>query len=100
MRRTIRLALLTASLIIVLLPYAFAATADSITGLSTQVVFTITIIVSIIFGLILTRVAAESRQAKGQIFTTKSKGQGELSPDEILQELKGLSGSAKDQKKA
>ena len=67
-------------------PYhAWAATADNITGLSTQVVFIITIIVSIIFGLILTRVAAENRQAKGRIFNTKSKGRGELNPDEILQ---------------
>lgn len=79
---------------------AWAETADSITGLSTQVVFIITVVVSIVFGLLLTRIAAENRQAKGRIFETKSKGRGELNPDEVLQELKGLSGSARKQKKA
>ncbi|MCK4881687.1 MAG: PAS domain S-box protein, partial [Candidatus Omnitrophica bacterium] len=54
----------------------------------------------IIFGLILTRVASENRQAKGRMLVTKNKNRGELNPDEILQELKGLSGSAKNQKKA
>ena len=80
--------------------YASAATTGDITGLSTQVVFAITIIVGIIFGLILTRVAAENRQAKGKMFSTKVKGHGELNPNEILNELQGLSGSARSQKKA
>ncbi len=100
MRRTIYINLAVLLFIAPPISYAAASTADNITGLSTQVVFIITIIVSVVFGLILTRVAAESRQAKGQMFATKSGGRGELSPDEILQELKGLSGSAKNQKKA
>ena len=100
MRRIIHIHLLTLLLLTIPIHRALAVTADSITGLSTQVVFAITIIVSIIFGLILTRVATENRQAKGRMFVTKSKGSGELSPDEILQELQGLSGSAKSQKKA
>lgn len=83
-------------------PYDALATttADSITGLSTHVVLAITVVVGIVFGLILWRVAAENRQAKGQMFSTRSKGRGDLSPDEVLQELRGLSGSAKNQKKA
>ena len=83
-----------------LVDQAWSSTGETITGLSTQVVFTITIIVSILFGLILTRFAAEKSQAKGRMFATKSRGQGELSPDEVLNELKGLSGSARSQKKA
>ncbi len=100
MHKTIKMSLTTASLLLLPIQPVWAATADKITGLSTQVVFIITIVVSIIFGLILTRVAAENRQAKGRMFTTKSKGRGELNPDEILNELKDLSGSAKSQKKA
>jgi PAS domain S-box-containing protein len=75
------------------------AAADSVTGLSTQVVFVITVIVSIIIALILSHVANENRQAKGKIIVSRSKP-GEIEPDEIFQELKGLSGSAKNQKKA
>lgn len=100
MRKTIKISLSVASLLLLSVHPVLAANADNITGLSTQVVFIITIIVSIIFGLILTRVAAENRQAKGRMFATKAKGRGELDPNEVLQELKGLSGSAKNQKKA
>ena len=95
MRKTIKISLSVASLLLLSVHPVLAANADNITGLSTQVVFIITIIVSIIFGLILTRVAAENRQAKGRMFATKAKGRGELDPNEVLQELKGLSGSAK-----
>ena len=91
MRRTISLNLITLLFLTLPTHRVCAATAENITGLSTQVVYVITAIVSIIFGLILTRVAAENRQAKGQMFATKSKGHGELNPDEILQELQGLS---------
>lgn len=78
---------------------AAAATADKITGLSTQVVFGITILVSIIFALILAHVAAENRQAKGNIISAKINKTGNIDPNEIIQELKGLSGSARVQKK-
>jgi len=100
MHKTIKTSLITAILLTISTPYAVAATADSITGLSTQVVFGITIFVGIIFALILAHVAAENRQAKGNIISTQEKKLGELDPNEILEELKGLSGSAKNQKKA
>lgn len=100
MKRIIKLTLAFCCLSLLSIQPVSAATAEKITGLSTQVVFVITIIVSIIFGFILTRIAAENRQARGKMFVTKSKGQGELNPDEVLQELQHLSGSAKNQKKA
>ena len=101
MHKITEIILTAASLLLLPVQPALAAHhTDNITGLSTQVVFIITIIVSIIFGLILTRVASENRQAKGRMLVTKTKNRGELNPDEILQELKGLSGSAKNQKKA
>lgn len=101
MHKITEIILTAASLLLLPVQPALAAHhTDNITGLSTQVVFIITIIVSIIFGLILTRVASENRQAKGRMLVTKNKNRGELNPDEILQELKGLSGSAKNQKKA
>ncbi len=100
MHKITEISLTTASLLLLPVQPVWALTADKITGLSTNVVFIITIIVSIIFGLILARVAAENRQAKGRMLVTKTKNRGELNPNEILQELKGLSGSAKNQKKA
>jgi len=78
-------------------PNAAAATTDSVTGLSSRIIFIITIIVGIIVALILGHVAAENRQAKRKIIDSKSKP-GEIDPDEIFQELKGLSGSTKNQK--
>jgi len=69
------------------------------TGLSSQVVFIITIIVGIFMALILAHVASENRQAKGKIIISKTKP-GEIDPNEIFQELSSLPGSAKNQKKA
>ncbi|MCK5083966.1 MAG: hypothetical protein KAR31_13745, partial [Candidatus Omnitrophica bacterium] len=92
MHKITEISLTTASLLLLPVQPVWALTADKITGLSTNVVFIITIIVSIIFGLILARVAAENRQAKGRMLVTKTKNRGELNPNEILQELKGLSG--------
>lgn len=86
--------------IFLLLDYSSAlAAVDNITGLSTQVVFILTIIVGIVVALILWHVAAENRQAKGKIISSKTKP-GELDPDDIYQELKILSGSTKSHKKA
>ncbi|MBN1870249.1 MAG: PAS domain S-box protein [Candidatus Omnitrophica bacterium] len=100
MNKAIKIPLVMTFLFLFFARPLLAAGAENITGLSTQVVFIITIVVSIVFGLILTRIAAETRQAKGKIFTTKAKGRGELDPDEVLRELKNLSGSARSQKKA
>jgi len=100
MHQTTRTGLLAVFFFLAITHPALASTASDITGLSTPVVFTITIIVGIIFSLILTRVAAENRQAKGRLISSKSKTPGELNPDDVLNELKGLSGSAKKQKKA
>lgn len=90
---------MTAVLLVMTASHAAAVTADSITGLSSHVVFAITVIVSIIFSLILGHIANENRQAKAKIIRSKSKP-GELDPNEILDQLKILSGSAKNQKKA
>lgn len=98
MLSTLKTILLTALFLTITASQALAET-DSITGLSTQVVFAITIIVGIIMALILAHVANESRQAKDKIVTSKTKP-GEIDPNEIFQELKVLSGSAKNQKKA
>lgn len=81
-------------------PPAAAATADSMADLSTQVVFGITIFVGIVFALILAHIAAQSRQAKGTIISAKTGKHGEIDPNDIVNELKGLSGSVKRQKKA
>jgi len=75
------------------------AEADTFTGLSSQVVFIIAIIIGIIVALILGHVANEGRQAKGKIITSEIRP-GELDPNEIFQELKDLSGSTKNHKKA
>jgi len=75
------------------------AETDSITGASSQVVFAITIIVGIAIALILGYIANENRQAKRKIIISKAKP-GEIDPNEIFQELQGLSGSPKHQKKA
>jgi len=79
-------------------PFAAGATSDSSTGLSTRVVFSLTIIIGIIIALILAHVATENRQAKSAIIDSISKP-GEIDPDDIYQELKILSGSVKNQKK-
>jgi len=93
-----RTSLLTAIFLIMATSLAFAKT-DSITGLSSQVVFTITIIVSGVIGLVISYIANENRQAKRNIVTMKTKP-GEIDPNEIVQELQGLSGSIKNQKRA
>jgi len=72
---------------------------DNITGPSSHVVFAITIIVGIIIALILAHVAKENRQAKSKLIIPKLKP-GEIDPNEIFQELKILSGSSRNQKKA
>jgi len=98
MFRTARTSFITLTFLTITTSQAFAK-ADSIAGLSTQVVFALTIIVSIVVALILGHVAKENRQAKGKI--VKSQVQpGEIDPNEIFQELKSLSGSTKNQKKA
>jgi len=99
MHRKLKVAFLTILFITLHTRHALAAAADDITGLSSQVVFAITIIVGIIVAMILGHVANENKQAKQQLVKSKSKP-GEIDPNEIVQELTSLSGSAKNQKKA
>jgi len=77
---------------------SLASASDDITGLSSNIIFVITIIVALFIGLILNHVASENRQAKAKLISSNLKP-GELDPNEILQEIKNLSGSAKNQKK-
>ncbi len=98
MFRTAKTSFITLIFLAITTSQAFAK-ADSITGLSTQAVFALTIIVSIIVALILGYVANENRQAKGKIVKFQVQP-GEIDPNEIFQELKSLSGSTKNQKKA
>lgn len=98
MAQTIKTGLTTIIFFNILSPLAAAANTDTVTGISPQIVFALTIIIGIIIGFILVHVSAENRQAKGKIITSKL-NPGEIDPDEIFQELKDLSGSAKNQKK-
>ena len=98
MFRTVRTSFITLIFLVITTSEAFAK-ADSIAGLSTQVVFALTIIVSIVAALILGYVANENRQAKGKIVKFQVQP-GEIDPNEIFQELKSLSGSTRNQKKA
>ncbi len=98
MLSSIRVSLLTTVFLTMTASLALAR-ANSIAGPSSQVVFAITIIVSIFVALILGHIARENRQAKGKIIISKAQP-GKIDPEEILQELQSLSGSIKYQKKA
>jgi PAS domain S-box-containing protein len=88
----------TVTLLFVIILPAEAATADNITGLSTHVIFGIASLIGVVLALILVHVANEGQQAKRKIIASHSKP-GEIDPNEILEELKELSGSGKKQKK-
>jgi len=98
MLSALRTSLLTIIFLTMSASLALAET-DSITGLSTKVIFAITIIVGIVIALILGHIANENRQAKAKIIISKVKP-GEIDPNEIFQELQSLPGSPKNQKKA
>jgi len=98
MFRTVRTSFITLIFLAITTSEAFAK-ADNIAGLSTHVVFAITIIVSIVAALILGYIANENRQAKEKIAKFQAQP-GEIDPNEIFQELKSLSGSTRNQKKA
>ncbi len=98
MYRILRTNFLTGLFLLSFASSSTAAASDNTSGLSAQVVFIITVIVGIVVSLILSHIAAENRQAKSAIIATKAKP-GEIHPDEVFQELRNLSGSAKSQKK-
>jgi len=98
MYSAVKTGLITAVFLTMTASLAFAES-DLMTDLSTRVIFVITIIVGMIAALILGHIANENRQAKSKIIVAKTKP-GEIDPNEIFQELKGLSGSSKRQKKA
>ena len=99
MIQTIKTALTTIMLLDFLSPLAAAAYTNTDTGISPFIVFVITIFISVIIGFIFFHVSAENRQAKSAIIHTQSKP-GEVDHNEIFQELKGLTGSIKNQKRA
>jgi len=100
MNRTLTTSVLVLTFLILPASYAAAVDPDKITGLSTQVIFSITIIVGIIFALILAHIAAESRAAQRRIVKSKPPPPGEITTDDILDEIKDLSASSQKQKKA